>query len=266
MMNYALYKQGIKSNFKTFLIFLSVMTMYIIIVISMFDPKLSKALEDFSKMMPEMMSMMGMNGNATNLIGFIISYLYGFILIVFPMIFYIMLSNRLVASLVDKGSMTYLIASPNKRTKIMFTQMKVIGTYIFALILYSTILAIITSSIMFPGKLDVIEFLILNLGVLSLHFALSGICFFASSVFNDIKNSMLVGVGIPLLFFIIQMLVNMGGKLEILKYFTLLSLFEPYKLVDGNLYSYLFIGILFIISIILYFSSIMIFKKRDLSI
>ena len=44
------------------------------------------------------------------------------------------------------------------------------------------------------------------------------------------------------------------------------SLFEPYKLIEGTTSSYLFIGVLFLISIALYLSSILIFKKRDLSI
>lgn len=266
MFNYALYKQGIKSNFKMFLIFLAVITMYITLIITMYNGDMAELMQQFAKDMPEMMAMMGMNGITSTLIGFIISYLYGFILIIFPMVFYIMLSSRLVASLVDRGSMAYLLASPNKRNKIIFTQMKVIGTYIFILILYSTILSIVTCEIMFPGQLGIKGFLILNLGLIALHFAISGICFFASCIFNDMKNTLTVGVGLPLFFFIVQMLANMGGKLEPLKYATILTLFDPYKLIDGNKTSYIFIGVLLVISIVLYGSSILIFRKRDLSI
>lgn len=266
MINWSLYKHGIKSNWKLFLIFIAILTMYTIIVISMYDPKLAKTLEEFFEIMPEMMSMVGMNGDATTLNSFMITYLYGFIFLIFPMIFYIILINKLVASHIDRGSMAYLLASPNNRVKIIFTQLKVVGSYIFTLIFYTTILSIITCQIMFPNELNISTFLILNVGFLLFHCALSGISFFASCIFNETKNALLLGAGLPLMFFIIQMLVNMGGNLENLKYITLFSLFDPVGLINREISSYLMIGMLLIIAIILYSSAIIIFKKRDISV
>lgn len=266
MINSALYKQGIKSNLKLFLIFIAILTMYITIIVSMFNPEYGKALEEFSKSMPEIMAIVGMNGDSTTLNGFLITYLYGFLFLIFPMVFSIILSNRLVASYVDKGSMVYLLASPNNRKKIVLTQVKVIGTFIFMLISYCTIISIIVSQLMFPGELKIIDFLGLNFGLLIFHIALSGICFISSCIFDESKNSLLVGAGIPLIFFLIQMLVNVGEKLEFFKYITIFSLFDPTGLNNKNSSSYLMIGILFIIGIIIYSASISIFKRRDLSV
>ncbi len=266
MINWPLYKQGIKTNFKLFLVFIAILTLYTTMVISMFDPKLAETLEEFFRIMPDVMSMMGMNGDVTNLNSFIVTYLYGFIFIVFPMIFSIILVNKLIISHIDRGSMSYLLASPNSRQKIIVTQLKVIGTYLFVLILYSTVLSIITCQLMFPNELNVLSFFILNIGVLIFHYVLNGIGFLASCVFNDAKNALLIGIGFPIMFFIIQMLVNMGGKLEKFKYITLFTLFDAMGLINRMTPAYYGIAILLIIAIVLYGTGIIIFKKRDLSV
>ncbi|MDD2628226.1 MAG: ABC transporter permease subunit [Clostridia bacterium] len=266
MINWALYKQGIKSNLKLCLVFVTILTLYTTMVISMYDPQLAKTLEEFFRIMPDVMSMMGMNGDVTSLNSFIVTYLYGFIFIIFPMVFSIILVNKLIISHIDRGSMSYLLASPNSRRKIILTQLKVIGTYIFVLILYSTVLSIVTCQLMFPNELNIVAFLILNLGILIFHYALNGISFLASCIFNDSKNALLIGIGLPLIFFIIQMLVNMGGKLEKFKYITLFTLFDAMGLINRITSAYYGIIVLLIISVALYALGIIIFKKRDLSV
>jgi ABC-2 type transport system permease protein len=210
--------------------------------------------------------MVGMNGDSSSLMGFLITYLYGFLFILFPMIVTIILSNKLIASHTDKGSMAYLLSSPNSRTKIVFTQMKVLGTFITCLLIYITFLSIAVSHFMFPGELVINKFLLLNLGLLILHFCISGICFLASILSNETKTSLIFGAGIPVVFFLIQMLSNMGGKLEVLKYFSIFTLFDPNGLINGTTNSYIMIQLLLFIGIILFSFSVYIFKKRDLSV
>jgi ABC-2 type transport system permease protein len=266
MINFTLFKQGIKSNYKVFLIFIAILTMYISIIISMYDPVQASALAEFYNSMPEIMNTLGMSGDTSSLIGFIISYLYGFFFMLFPMVAIIMFANRLVAAHTDKGSMAYLMASPNSRGKIIFTQMKVLCTFIAILVFYITTLSIIICSVKFPGELDIGNFIILNLGLLLLQLAISGICFLASVIFNETKNSLLIGAGIPVMFFLMQMLSNAGDKLENMKYFTILTLFEPRGIIENSQNSYLMIGALAVIAAVLYFISFKIFEKRDLPI
>lgn len=71
-----------------------------------------KMLDSFVDAMPELMAAVGMKANAADLLGFMVSYLYGFILLVFPMLFCILRGNALIAKYVDKGSMTALVAAP----------------------------------------------------------------------------------------------------------------------------------------------------------
>lgn len=266
MINFTLYKQGLKANYKIFLIFLAILTMYITMIIGLYNPDQANALAEFSKTMPEVMEMVGMTGDTTSLMGFIITYLYGFLFMLIPMVVTIMLANKLIASHTDRGSMAYLLSSSNSRSKIIFTQMKVLWTFILLLLCYTTTLCIIVSSFMAPGELDIGKFLIVNVGLLLLHLAISGICFLASSICNETKNSLIIGAGIPVVFFLIQMLSNMGDTAENLKYLTIFTLFDPQGIVKGDTTSYILAGSLGVIAITLYFISFNIFKRRDLSV
>ena len=75
MINFTLYKRGMQGNWKLLVIFALILTMYVTIIISMFDPKIGSALIEFEKAMPELMAMVGMSTESTTLLGFISSYL-----------------------------------------------------------------------------------------------------------------------------------------------------------------------------------------------
>lgn len=103
MLNIPLYKREMKGSLKMLLIFAAIMSMYITIIIRMYEPEMMATLDSFYEVMPELMASVGMNAGATSLIGFMISYLYGFILLIFPMIFCILRGNSLVAKYTEKA-------------------------------------------------------------------------------------------------------------------------------------------------------------------
>jgi ABC-2 type transport system permease protein len=119
--------------------------------------------------------------------------------------------------------------------------------------------------LMHPGRLDIGKLLLMNVVIYALHLAISGICFFGSCISNDTKRSFTIGAGIPVIFYLIQMIANMGGKLANLKYFTLLTLFNTNDIIAGkSVVAPVFI--LLAIAIVLYSVSIYIFSKRDLPV
>lgn len=193
MISMALYKRGMEGSIKLLIIFGAILTMYISIIINMYDPGMMETLDGFMEAMPELMASVGMKASSANLLGFMVSYLYGFILLVFPMLFCILRGNALVAKYVDKGSMASLLAAPVKRRTIAFTQMNVLVSGIFLLIFYSTIIELICSGSSFPGELDITALLILNGGLLCLHLFIGGICFLSSCIFSDTRYSVEIG-------------------------------------------------------------------------
>lgn len=115
-MELTLYKREMKGSWKLLVIFGAVLTMYVAIIISMYEPDMLKLLDSYAQAMPELMAAVGMTAGAADLLGFMISYLYGFILLVFPMVFCILRANGLVAKYVDRGSMACLLAAPVRRS------------------------------------------------------------------------------------------------------------------------------------------------------
>lgn len=265
-MNFTLFKREVKGNYKLLIIFLAIITMYSSMIVAMFDPKLGESLELMAQSMPQLFSAFGMSKPATTLIGFISNYLYGFILIVFPLIFIILLSNKLIARYVDKGSMAYLLATPNKRKTIVTTQALFSMGAILCVVLYATTICIISSQIMFPGDLEISKFLLINVGLYGLLLFFGGLCFFSSCTFNDTRLSYGVGSGIAIASVLLQMISQVGDKFEFLKYLTPLTLFQADKLSTGDSNATLLLGALYVGGVIFYILGISIFNRRDLSL
>lgn len=265
MISLTLFKREMKANNKLLIIFIYILTIYILSIVYMFNPNSSNAFDDVIKAMPGIMKAFGFVASGNTLIGFIATDLYGMILIMFPVVFSIILGNKLIAGYVDRGSMAYLLATPNKRVKLALTQALCLWVSIGLLITYATVAIIISSAIIHPGMLEIGKLVLMNVVIYFLHIAISGICFFASCISNDTKRSFTIGAGIPIAFFLIQMLANMGGNLENLKYFTLFTLFNANDIIAGKNVVFPIIT-LAIVGIVLYGMGIYIFSKRDLPV
>lgn len=266
MINMALYKHEMKRSLKLFIIFGAIITLYVSVIIYMYDPQMMKTLDGFVEALPELMASVGMKANAANLLSFMVSYLYGFILLIFPMIFCILRGNALIAKYVDNGSMVLLAAAPIKRRTIASTQMRVLVSGILLLIFYSTIVELICAISGFPGEIDIKELFTLNGGLLCLHLFIGGICFLSSCIFSDTKYSVTFGAGIPAFMFVLQMLANVGGDAEKAKYFTFFTLFRPDGIIAGESNAIVGVFVLLGGAVILYALGIMIFERKDLHI
>ncbi len=266
MLNMTLYKREMKGSLKMLLIFTAVISMYVTIIISMYDPEMMATLDSFYEVMPELMASVGMSAGATSLIGFMISYLYGFILLIFPMVFCILRGNGLIAKYTDKGSMVTLLAAPIKRRTIAMTQMFVLISGIVLLIISAAALELAVAETRFPGELVISDLVILNASLLCLHLFIGSICFLASCIFSDTKYSIAFGAGIPALMYILQMLANAGKKAEVSKYFTFFTLFDANGIVAGESNAVIGVLILLIGAIGLYTIGITVFCNKDLHI
>lgn len=266
MINLTLYKREMKGSVKILLIFAAIVTLYVTIIISMYDPEMVETLDSFYEIMPEVMAAVGMSAGSTSLIGFMISYLYGFILLVFPMLFCILRGNGLVAKYVDRGSMVTLLAAPVKRRTTAMTQLAVMLSGIVILVLYITGLEMFVVRISFPGELIMPELLKLNTALFCLHLFIGSICFLASCIFSDTKYSIAFGAGIPALMYVLQMLANTGEKAEMAKYFTCFTLFDATGVVEGERTALFGAAVLFAGAVFLFGSGIGVFCKKDLHI
>lgn len=266
-MSLALFKTTIKKNLMITTIFLFVMLFYSVVMISMFSPESLDALNAmFEVLPPDMMKALGFSGVFTNLVGYLASWLYGLILTAFPMVYCIILGNRLVAKTVDSGSIACLLATPNSRGKIIITKgiYALLSVIVMQMIVFAVNLLI--SKAMFPEEtIDVYVFFKLNLTVMLVNLTAMAITFFFSCLFNDTKLSLGFGSGIPIAFLLFNMLGNASKDAEILKKFSIYGWYDPVGIANGD--ATLSVNLIYIgITLILLGAGVIIFRKKRLPV
>ena len=264
-MSPALLKYDIRSNRLLWLVILAIFAMYLVIIIGMFDPNEASAINDMLALLPEsLLKLMGFTIAGTTLLTFISGFIYGFLVFLFPMVYSIVLNNRLVAAHVDRGSMAYLLSTPNSLGRLAVTQAVFSLGSIAALLAGVTIMGIAVSLVMFPGALDVGKFLLLNGYLILMYWVIGGIGFLAGCAFNETRYSLAFGAGIPLMFLVMKMLGNTGEKVAWAGKFSIFSLFDPNKLFAGDIFVAYACVALVLLTAVLYGSAVLLFKKRDL--
>lgn len=266
MLNKTLYLREMKRSVRLLVIFAAVITLYVSTIISMYDPALMGMLDGFVRVLPQLMAAVGMTAGATTLLGFMVSYLYGFILLIFPMLYAILRANALVAKYVDSGAMITLVAAPVKRRSIALTQLSVLLSGMMLLLAYVTALEYAAASLSFPGQLRLSELLRLNAGLLCLHLFIAGVCFFFSCLCSDTKYSLAFGAGIPVMMYILRMLANMGEKASVFEKLTFFTLFDAGGLAAGESGAILGAGLLLIGALALDAGALLVFSRKDLHI
>lgn len=266
MISGTLLKRNFLSCMKPFIVIFAVLCMYTAVIIYMFNPKLADMLNDYQKALPEMMAAVGMSGVASSLLEWIKIYLYGFIMMLFPLIFIIIMNHKLLMGYIDNGSMANLLATPNSRAKLIRTQ--ILSSVLMTVLLMAAITAVgvVSSEMMFPGELNFSRYLLLNGATCLLQLVVSGIAFGSACVFSESKYYYSIGAGIPILFFLIQMMSNMGEKLENLKYVTVYTLLPAQKIVDGSGGHWGYEVAMAILAVVLYGLGAVCFTKRDISV
>lgn len=257
-MSKTLFLEGWRRSWKLLVIFMAVLTMYCAMIISMFDPSMGESLELMAASMPELFSAFGMSDAGSTLLEFISNYLYGFLLLVFPIVFMLILARRLICAPIEGGSMAYLLSGPNRRGKIILTQAFVLFSQLVLLVAYVTALCVIVSGAMFPGELPLGEFLMINVGLLGVHLFFSGACYFCACLWGGTKWALTVGSGLCIASLLLQMISRVGEKFEFVKYATPLTLFDPREIAVPH------VMILILAGLLLYGLGSAVFCRRDL--
>ena len=266
-MNKALFIANIKANWGAWLFVALILMIYISTSVTMYDPASIEKMEDMFKLLPEgMLKAFGFDNLGTNLTGYLGHYLYGFIILVFPLIYVVLASNKLVAKHVDSGSMAYLLATPNSRVKIAANQAAFLLISLATLFVVDIGILIALSVSMFPGLLDVSGFLALNLVTFLAMAVACGVSFFFSCLFSDARYSIAFGGGIPILFLVTKMVSEIGPDLDWMKYLSIYKFINIDKiLVDGT---YVLVSSLILVAItaVLFLAAIQVFDRKSLAI
>jgi ABC-2 type transport system permease protein len=266
-MNKTLFLVDLKSNWSLILFVTLVLMIYVSTSIAMYDPESVEKMEQMFQLLPEgMLKAFGFDGLGTDLTGYLGHYLYGFIIIVFPLIYLAIAANKLVARHVDSGSMAYLLTTPTTRIKVAITQAIFLVFGLTLIYLIAIGILIIISVSLFPGALDIGRFLALNFVAITSLYVAGGIGFFFSCFFSDSRNALAFGAGIPIAFFVLKMVSEIGEELENLKYISLFSVIQIDKILEDPVYGVGLGLVLFGVSIVLYAAGTIVFNRKSLAI
>lgn len=140
--------------------------------------------------------------------------------VLLPMIYVMITANSLIASQVTSGSMAYVLSTPTSRKTVLRTN------YFFLVGSLLAMYLIITGSALAAEQIAVairvsrggsgvsypLKTILLCVGSFCAIFALSGICFGASTWFNKAQNSVAVGGGVSIICFLCCILGLFGSQ------------------------------------------------------
>ncbi len=207
---------------------------------------------------------------------------FGIAALLIPMVYSILLAKSLVSEKVETGSLAFTLSTPIKRESFIFTQASylifseiIMALSLLAFSLLTRGIGIMAGSTDIATSLPVKDICLYALGNFMVCLAISGINFFASCHFNKTSQSIGVGGGITIFFFICSILGLFATKaipgtirinmMNIFNYMTLDSLFDPLAVMDQNYGKFFFkLAFLLLIALVTYIAGALRFKKKDL--
>ena len=193
-----------------------------------------------------------------------------------PIIYIIMVANNLIAGQVDSGSMAYVLSTSTKRKQVVYTQATYLVGSLFAMCLCTTAVSFICFAFLDKSMITMTygQLALLNVGFFVTLFALSGISFLTSCIFNRTKHSMGIGGGINMFFLVATILGLFGSavlpsvvridSLNFFNYCSLITLFDEMSILGGTTTFIWKSAILIVVGILCYVIGAERFKKKDL--
>jgi ABC-2 type transport system permease protein len=266
-MNRTLLKADLRAHWPLFLFIQLVLLLYGSISVYMFDPKSAEALINMIAVLPEaMVKAMGFDKLGTDLTEYVASYLYGFIMIVFPLIYIAVIANKLIAAHVERGSIVYLLSSPNSRITIAVTQAAYLLITLAVHIAVTTGVIVLMCITRYPGMLQIGRFLLLNLLTFTVLAAVSGAAFFASCLFSETRWSLTVGAGVPGAMFVLGMVSDLGSDLHWLSRLSIFTLMDIELVLTGGPPLVLALAATAAAAAALFVSAVAVFNRRSLAV
>lgn len=192
-----------------------------------------------------------------------------------PIIYMIMTSISLIVGQVDSGSMAYILSTSTKRKTVTFTQSIFMVSSLLLMFICTTITSFICLRIVdVETNLTYGKLVLINIGAFLVLFAMAGLNFFTSCLFDRQKRSMAIGGGLSIFFLVATMLGLFGSKvipsvvrikaLNNFNYVSIISLFNVTSILDGTNNYIIGLIILLLLGLAGFISGSIIFKKKDL--
>jgi ABC-2 type transport system permease protein len=267
-MSAALFRATFRSNWVLVVVFTVLSTAYLVMILSMFNPENLEAIAaSIEAAPPALAAAVGMDVIPTTLTDFAANYFYRFLVQLFLLVHVIILPLRLMVRHVDRGSMGYLLSTPNSRAGIAGTQAAymVASLAVMAAVLTAAALAFARATSL--GAMDVAAFLSLNLATFLLSVAMASITFFCSCLWNETRWAAGVSTAVLVTFFVLSLIGRYGhdqGLYGVASRFSIFRLLRARAIVGGDVNMLVNDELLVLIAALGIGGGIAVFRRRDL--
>lgn len=265
-MVWSLFKRELRSCALPTLVIACVLALYAGVIVSMYDPSLGASLELMRDAMPELFAAFGMADQGSTLLEFLVNYLYGFLLVVFPLVLAALLADRLMVRHIERGSITYLLAQPVGRVRLALSQLLVLIVCLVVLMAALTVLELAVAGTLFPGELAAADLFAVNASTLGLWALFAGACWASSCALPNVVAARWAGVAACVIFVLIKMASGVGEGLSWLGDLTPLALFDPLGVASDDTTAILGSAALAAMGTVLAALGTAFFSRRDLSV
>lgn len=223
--------------------------------------------ELFKTMPPEFLKAFGIEAGVQALIEFLGSKYYSFLYLIIFMVFTISMATQLVATLVDRGVMGYLISTSVSRQKVIQTQAIVLLVGLISIGLFTLVGCLLGDALFVPKEsLWKQTFFELNIIGVLVFTVIGGYSFLISASMNDEKKAWAYSGSLTIIMFVFDFVGKMSTDIEWLRNLSIFSLFDTLEISKSNIEPWIHYGLLFSLSVLLFSCSILVFKERDLPV
>jgi ABC-2 type transport system permease protein len=266
-MNAALLRSMMKTNAQTIFSYAFGMVFYLCLVLWVY-PSIasSSALNTVLKTMPQsMLKVFGLQAGIQQVGDYLSGEFYGLIYVIIMAVFTLTTASKLVAHLVDRGPMAYLLASPVSRVRVAWTQAVVLLTGMFIISVFTTIGGWLGAAWLVKHQhLDIGPFVQMNLIGFLLFAVVSGYSFLCSCAFNDEKKALGTSATITLVFYGLNLVGKLSDKVAWMKNLSVFTAFDAQGILHGHVHVIQTALGLAVGAAILFIAGVLVFRQREL--
>ena len=260
-------KKEFKNNFKSFIIWLSILIIMFLVVFLVYPYIITddtvKNMDELMKVFPEeILKAFNMDiTSITTAYGWLKSEGFMFVLLIVGFYSSILGGTILLKEENDK-TIEYLNTLPIKRSNIVTNKIIVSITYIILMILILGIFNYI--ALMISGDFNQEEYLLLSITPILIGLPLFALNLFISTFMHKTKKTIGISLGLVFIFYLLNVLSELASSVEFLKYFSIYTLADTRNVISNIAINPINIIISLAITIILIVLSYIRYNKKEL--
>lgn len=182
-----------------------------------------------------LLRVLGYTAGVTQLSGFLGGEFYSLLYLVILAIYVLFGASRLVAHLIDNGSMAYLLATPVSRAKVAVTQAAVLVVGIFVIGLCTTVSGLVGAHwFIHNAGLNALFFVQLNTVGVLLFCVIGGYAFAFSCLAGDERSALGLAALLTIGFYVLHTVGQLTPRLAWVNHLSLFTAFNAQALMHGN--------------------------------